>query len=257
MYQAIYYNRSTKQFHLRDDNKGWVEFQYRPTCYIANEGGEYETLEGPRVTPTKQYSYKDPNAYESDVDKFTRILVDTYYESDDTPSYQNIVYLDIECEIAGALTQDSVRNPQGKITAIALYDNNSTTYYCYILDEAQAMTLSKTEGRNIIPCPSEKDLLARFLNKWEELDPTIISGWNSEFFDIPYLYHRMAKVLGKEEAARISPLKQVDDTEFLGVKTTTIAGLNHLDYMLLLKQLGDGKDRQDAYRSGQVRYPVR
>jgi len=236
MYQSIYYNRSAKQYHLRDDKRGWVEFQYRPTCYIANEGGEYETLEGSRVTPTKQYSYKDPNAYESDVDKFTRILVDTYYESDDTPSYQNIVYLDIECEIAGALTQDSVRNPQGKITAIALYDNNSTTYYCYILDEAQAMTPSETEGRSIIPCPSEKDLLARFLNKWEELDPTIISGWNSEFFDIPYLYHRMAKVLGKEEAARISPLNQVDDTEFLGVKTTTIAGLNHLDYMLLFKK---------------------
>jgi DNA polymerase elongation subunit (family B) len=236
MYQSIYYNRSAKQYHLRDDKKGWIEFQYRPTCYIANEGGEYETLEGSRVTPTKQYSYKDPNAYESDVDKFTRILVDTYYDSDDTPSYQNIVYLDIECEIAGALTQDSVRNPQGKITAIAVYDNNSTTYYCYILDEAQAMTPSETEGRSIIPCPSEKDLLARFLNKWEELDPTIISGWNSEFFDIPYLYHRMAKVLGKEEAARISPLNQVDDTEFLGVKTTTIAGLNHLDYMLLFKK---------------------
>jgi len=236
MYQAIYYNRSAKQYHLRDDKKGWIEFQYRPTCYIANEGGEYETLEGSRVTPTKQYSYKDPNAYESDVDKFTRILVDTYYDSDDTPSYQNIVYLDIECEIAGALTQDSVRNPQGKITAIAVYDNNSTTYYCYILDEAQAMTPSETEGKSIIPCPSEKDLLTRFLNKWEELDPTIISGWNSEFFDIPYLYHRMAKVLGKEEAARISPLKQVDDTEFLGVKTTTIAGLNHLDYMLLFKK---------------------
>ena len=236
MYQAIYYNRSAKQYHLRDDKRGWIEFQYRPTCYVANEGGEYETLEGRRVTPTKQYGYKDPTAYESDVDKFTRILVDTYYESDDTPSYQNIVYLDIECEIAGALTQDSVRNPQGKITAIAVYDNNSTTYYCYILDEAQAMTPSETEGRSIIPCPSEKDLLARFLNKWEELDPTIISGWNSEFFDIPYLYHRMAKVLGKEEAARISPLNQVDDTEFLGVKTTTIAGLNHLDYMLLFKK---------------------
>jgi DNA polymerase elongation subunit (family B) len=236
MYQSIYYNRSTKQYHLRDDKRGWVEFQYRPTCYTPNEYGELETLDGKRVSPTKQYGYKDPNVYESDVDKFTRILVDTYYDSDDTPSYQNLVYLDIECEIAGALTQDSVRNPQGKITAIALYDNNSTTYYCYILDEAQEIPLSKTEFKIIIPCPSEKDLLTQFLNKWEELDPTIISGWNSEFFDIPYLYHRIAKVLGIEEAARISPLKQVDDGEFLGTKYTTIAGINHLDYMLLFKK---------------------
>ena len=236
MYQNIYYNRSTKQYHLRDDKKGWVEFQYRPVCYIANPHGEYETLEGDRVSPTKQYGYKDPNVYESDVDKFTRILVDVYYDTDDTPTYQNIVYLDIECEIAGALTQDSVRNPQGKITAIALYDTNSKTYYCYILDESRTMSVSETETKFIIPCVSEKDLLSQFLNKWEELDATIISGWNSEFFDIPYLYHRMVKVLGKEEAARISPLNQVDDNEFLGVKTTKIAGINHLDYMLLFKK---------------------
>jgi DNA polymerase elongation subunit (family B) len=236
MYQAIYYNRDTKTYHLRDDKKGWLEFPYRATCFTANETGEYETLDGVRVSPTKQYTYKDPNAYESDVDKFTRVLVDAYYEQDDTPEYQNIVYIDIECEIAGALTQDSVRNPAGKLTAIALYDNTTKTYYCYILDEAKLMTSSKSEGKFVIPCNSEKDLMSQFLNKWEELDPTIITGWNSEFFDIPYLYHRIKNVLGEEQASRLSPLKRVDDTEFLGVKTTEIAGVNHLDYMLLFKK---------------------
>ena len=236
MYQAIYYNRDTKTYHLRDDKKGWLEFPYRATCYVVNETGEYETLDGVRVSPTKQYAWKDPNAYESDVDKFTRVLVDAYYEQDDTPEYQNVVYIDIECEIAGALTQDSVRNPAGKLTAIALYDNTTKTYYCYILDEAKLMTSSKSEGKFVIPCNSEKDLMSQFLNKWEELDPTIITGWNSEFFDIPYLYHRIKNVLGEEQASRLSPLKRVDDTEFLGVKTTEIAGVNHLDYMLLFKK---------------------
>jgi DNA polymerase elongation subunit (family B) len=236
MYQSIYYNRTTKQYHVRDDKKGWVTFPYRATCYVPNPEGEYKTLDGQRVSPTLQYGYKDPNVFESDVDKYTRVLVDAYYTSDDVPSYQNIVYLDIECEIAGALTQDSVRDPQGKITSIALYDNTTQEYYCYILDEAKKLPSSKTDNKHIISCTSEKDLLSQFLNKWEELDPTIISGWNSEFFDIPYLYHRIAKVLGKTEAVRLSPLKQVDSNEFLGVKTTTIAGLNHLDYMLLFKK---------------------
>ena len=236
MYQAIYYNRDTKTYHLRDDKKGWLEFPYRATCYVANETGEYETLDGVRVSSTKQYAWKDPNVYESDVDKFTRVLVDAYYEQDDTPEYQNVVYIDIECEIAGALTQDSVRNPAGKLTAIALYDNTTKTYYCYILDEAKLMTSSKSEGKFVIPCNSEKDLMSQFLNKWEELDPTIVTGWNSEFFDIPYLYHRIKNVLGEEQASRLSPLKRVDDTDFLGVKTTEIAGVNHLDYMLLFKK---------------------
>jgi DNA polymerase elongation subunit (family B) len=236
MYQSIYYNRNTKTYHLRDDKKGWLEFPYRATCYVANENGEYETLDGVRVSPTKQYGWKDPKVYESDVDKFTRILVDAYYEQDDIPSYQNIVYLDIECEIAGALTQDSVRSPLGKITSIALYDNNSKTYYCYILDITNSITPSNNNLRHIISCPTEKDLLLQFLNKWEELDPTIISGWNSEFFDIPYLYNRMVKVIGKDQASRLSPLGIVDENEFIGVKTTEIAGINHLDYMLLFKK---------------------
>jgi DNA polymerase elongation subunit (family B) len=236
MYQAIYYNRSTKTYHLRDDKKGWLEFPYRATCYMANEKGNYETLDGVRVAPTKQYSWKDPNAYESDVDKFTRVLVDAYYEQDDTPEFQNIVYLDIECEIAGALTQDSVRSPQGKLTAIALYDNSTKMYYCYILDEARTMTLSEAGNKSIVPCTTEKELMYKFLDKWEELDPTIITGWNSEFFDIPYLYNRIANVLGQSEAVRLSPLKCVDESEFMGVKYTTIAGVNHLDYMLLFKK---------------------
>jgi len=236
MYQSIYYSRDTKTYHLRDDKKGWLEFPYRATCYVAKETGEYETLDGQRVTATKQYGWKDPSVYESDVDKFTRVLVDAYYESDDTPSYQNIVYLDIECEIVGSLTQDSVRAPAGKITAIALYDNSTKTYYCYILDNTQSITPSNENSRHIIPCFTEKELLLKFLDTWEQLDPTIISGWNSKFFDIPYLYHRMATVLGQSEAVRLSPLKRVDENDFMGEKTTTIAGVNHLDYMLLFKK---------------------
>ena len=236
MYQAIYYNRGEKKFHLRDDKKGWLDFPYRATCYVADEKGQYETLEGQRVSPTKQYTYKDPNTYESDVDKYTRVLVDAYYDSDDVPSYQNIVYLDIECEIAGALTQDTVRNPAGKLTAIALYDNSTKMYYCYILDEAKTMSESTNENKAVVPCLTEKELMYKFLDKWEELDPTIITGWNSEFFDIPYLYHRIANVLGESQAARLSPLKKIDEGEFAGAKYTTIAGINHLDYMLLFKK---------------------
>ena len=236
MYQAIYYNRGEKKFHLRDDKKGWLDFPYRATCYVADEKGQYETLEGQRVSPTKQYTYKDPNTYESDVDKYTRVLVDAYYDSDDVPSYQNIVYLDIECEIAGALTQDTVRNPAGKLTAIALYDNSTKMYYCYILDEAKTMSESTNENKAVVPCLTEKELMYKFLDKWEELDPTIITGWNSEFFDIPYLYHRIANVLGESQAVRLSPLKTVDEGEFAGAKYTTIAGVNHLDYMLLFKK---------------------
>ena len=241
MYQSVYYDREEYQYYLRDDKRGWKVFKYSPTYYVAHPDGEMETLDGTKVVPVKKMdNYKDPKYFEKDVDKDTRVLVDLYYESDDTPLHHNLVYLDIECEIAGALTPENIKDPKGKITSVALYDNNSKKYYCLILDEQQLMTEAKSEDKEVIPYKSEKDLLSGFLDVWIKLDPTIISGWNSEFFDIPYLYYRIKKVLSEDMAQFLSPIKKVK-TKIVQTKNglaehVVVAGLNHLDYMNLFKK---------------------
>ena len=85
MYQAVYYCKEEKQYYLRDDRwKGFKNFEYWPTYYQPDPEGEYETLEGTRVSPTKKmHDWKDPKYFEKDVDRITRLLVDQYYESDD------------------------------------------------------------------------------------------------------------------------------------------------------------------------------
>ena len=240
MYQSIYYDRESYQYHLRDDKRGWKVFNYQPTCYVSDIDGEYETLDGARVSPVKKIDWKDPRYYEKDVDKNTRVLVDFYYESDDTPSYHNLVYLDIECEIAGALTPENIKDPKGKITSVALYDNNSKKYYCLLLDEKQLLQETADENKEIIPFKSEKDLLSGFIDLWIKLDPTIISGWNSEFFDIPYLYYRISKVLSEEIAQYLSPIQKVKPTTMFSagamVEFVVVGGINHLDYMNLFKK---------------------
>jgi DNA polymerase elongation subunit (family B) len=241
MYQSVYYDREEYQYYLRDDKKGWKVFKYSPTYYVAHEDGEIETLDGTRVVPIKKMdNYKDPKYFEKDVDKNTRLLVDFYHESDESPSYHNLVYLDIECEIVGALTPENIKNPKGKITSIALYDNNSKKYYCLILDEKQLMSEAKSESKEVIPYKTEKELLSGFIDLWINLDPTIISGWNSEFFDIPYLYHRISKVISEDIANYLSPIQKVK-TQIVQTKNglaehVNIAGLNHLDYMNLFKK---------------------
>jgi DNA polymerase elongation subunit (family B) len=233
MYQSIYYDKSTRKYHLRDDKLGWNTFEYQPTFYKPDPQGQFQTLFGDKVSPTKTYS---DTCYETDVDKHTRVLVDLYSESDDTPEYHNTVFFDIECEIAGALTPQTVANAPTKITSIALYDNSLKQYYCYILDEDQLLTNSEKDNTFVISCISEKILLQTFLDKWNELDPTIISGWNSEFFDVPYTYNRIAKVLGKTQADRLSPIRKVAVGEDDGEQVIKIGGINHLDYMLLFKK---------------------
>ena len=251
MYQSVYYDRDERHYYLRDDKKGWKHFQYWPTFYAADVDGEFETLDGIKVSPVKRMdNWKDPKYYEKDVDKDTRLLVDMYFESDETPSYHNIVYLDIECEIAGALTPSNIRDPKGKITSIALYDNNSKKYYCLILDEKGKMSKTINDGKEIIPYSNEQDLLSGFLDIWIELDPTIISGWNSAFFDMPYLYNRIRLVCGEEVALYLSPIRKVTYNEYNTDNPITIGGLNHLDYMLLFKKFIT--KQEPSYRLGEI-----
>jgi len=238
VYQAVFYDKNERQYYLKDDRwDGFKTIQHWPTYYVDDPDGEFTTLEGNTVSPVKKMdNWKDPKYYEKDIDKDTRLLVDYYYESDDTPKFHNIVFLDIECEIAGALTPENIRNPKGKITSIALYDNNSKKYYCLILDEKQIMSPKSHDYKEIIPYINEKDLLNGFLELWIKLDPTISSGWNSAFFDMPYLYFRMKQILGEETASYLSPINKIIYNEYNSDDPLTIGGINHLDYMLLFKK---------------------
>ena len=252
MYQAVYYDKEEKQYYLRDDRwEGFKTLQHWPTLYQPDPDGEFETLEGTRVSPTKRMDdWKDPKYFEKDVDKLTRLLVDYYYESDDTPKFHNIVYLDIECVVAGALTEENIKDPKGEITAVALYDHNSKKYFCLILDKEGKMSKAESEDKIIIPYTSEKELLSGFLDKWYELDPTIITGWNSGFFDIPYLYYRIKKVMGESLANTLSPIGKIKFTPQYQDQPVNLGGINHLDYMLLFKKFIT--KQEPSYRLGDI-----
>ena len=242
MYQSIFYDRKEYKYYLRDDKKGWKKgFSYLGDRYVKDPDGELTTIFGDRVSKASKFEFKNPQFFENDIDMDTRLLVDGYYESDDTPEYHNLVYFDIECEIVGALTPESIKDPEGKITSIAIYDNNSKKYYCLILDESKRIQPVKGD-KEIIRYNNERELLSGFLDLWIKLDPTIITGWNSAYFDVPYLYYRIGKVLSTEVAAylspigKINPLTKKDRKTGNLVNTVQLGGINHLDYMLLFQK---------------------
>jgi DNA polymerase elongation subunit (family B) len=239
MYQAIHYDFSTYTYHLRDDKSGWHEFKFQPTYYKRvdeYEEGAQPVLTGGWAMPTTKYSKDDTNLLEKDINKELVVLRELYYKYDDViPSYHNIVHLDIEIEMGGALTPEYIKAAPMPITSIALIDMTTKTKICFIVDKSKEIEETNQDGKQIIPCGSEKELIKRFLDKWEELDPTIVVGWNSAYFDIPYMYFRIKQVLG-DEILRMSPIRKVNYREFNGEIQVSIAGVNHLDYMLLHKK---------------------
>ena len=223
MYQAVFYDHQTYTYHLRDDKQGWMDFQFQPTFWKRvdeYQDGAQPVLTGGWAVPIKKYDKHDPNLLEKDIDKSLLILRELYYKYDDVvPEWHNIVYIDIEIEMGGALTPEYIRNAPMPLTSIALIDVTTKQKICLIVDKTGTIQETNQDSKHIIPCKSERELIGKFLSKFEELDPTILVGYNSAYFDMPYLYFRLLQIVGEEEVARLSPIKKVQYIDFNCEKT--------------------------------------
>jgi DNA polymerase elongation subunit (family B) len=240
MYQAIYYDHKSYTYHLRDDKQGWMDFQLQPTFWKRVpkwQENARPVLTGGWAISTKKYDKEDRNLLEKDIDKSLYALRELYYKEEDVvPSWHNIVYIDIEIEMGGALTPGYIQQAPMPLTSIALIDVTTKQKICLIIDPSDQIKETNQDSKHIIPCKSEKELIGKFLSKFEELDPTILVGYNSAYFDMPYLYFRIKQVAGEEEVLRLSPIGRVEAREFNGENQIKIGGVNHLDYMLLHKK---------------------
>lgn len=245
MYQSAYYSYKTYKYTIRDDKQGWLTFDYQPTYFQRipeYQEGAQPVLTGGWAMPTKKYSKTDPDLLERDINKELLILRDLYYDNDEeVPTWHNLLYLDIECEMGGALSVEYIKRAPMPLTSLAIIDKTTQQQICFIIDHAikpeDRLQEINQDGKHIIPCDSESDLMVKFLDKWQELDPTIVITWNGAYFDIPYLYYRICNVLGQQYAQKLSPLGEVVvSTWNPTVNDVRIAGINHLDYYLLHKK---------------------
>ena len=106
------------------------------------------------------------------------------------------------------------------------------------------------EDVNYIKCESEVHLLKEFLVFWEKYWPDIVTGWNSEFFDIPYVCNRIKKLFGEDELKRLSPWGGVKEREVYQMgrnhQVYEIQGIAALDYFDLYRKFT--YTAQESYR---------
>ena len=98
----------------------------------------------------------------------------------------------------------------------------------------------KNEVGRYVKCENEKELLQRFIAFWEKHQPDVITGWNTEFFDIPYLCNRIKKLFGEDELKRLSPWGGVREREVYQMgrhhQVYEIQGIAALDYFDLYRK---------------------
>ena len=101
-------------------------------------------------------------------------------------------------------------------------------------------------------CKDEYHLLKFFLKLWQEKCPDALTGWNTKFFDVPYLVNRMRKVLGEDEAKKLSPWNIISERQaFVMNRKMTVyelVGVGELDYLELYKWYSPNGKSQESYR---------
>ena len=234
MYQAINYHRKTNTIHIWDDEIGYQTFQFKPYAYIPDTTGDYQSLNGTRLNRVEGNHKDNPNAYESDLNESVRTLIDLYYDSDLASNGHRELFFDIESE-RDELGYGNTTNVRTKITSIAYHDKVGKDRRVLVLDELKVIkdTNIQTDTYSIEVFRSESDLLTRFINLFAQIQPTIITGWNTDGYDIPYLLGRCKKVLGAQSINKLSPAGIVDyDPKREKYK---IFGVSSLDYIKLYK----------------------
>jgi DNA polymerase elongation subunit (family B) len=132
------------------------------------------------------------------------------------------------------------------ITAICIKYLNGETYVfgCGIYE---------TQGAEIyVKCRDEYSLCKQFMALWTKKCPDILTGWNTKFFDEPYIINRFRKILGEDETKKLSPWNYIGERKTIingrQLIAYNIMGVESLDYIELYKWYAPGGKSQESYR---------
>ena len=211
----------------------WTNFAYKE----CSEGeGDYIGLNGESLRKTSKWSPDTSGLHFHDMKNHQKFLIEKYGTNDEPSTTHRELFFDIETEMGDALTPEYIQRAPKKVTSIAWYDKQVDEWGILILDTKNQLEHTKARNKEITPCKTENELLAKFLEKFREIDPDIIVGYNSDYFDIPYLYYRMCNVLGEDWARHLSPIGYVRETPWFKDQYIQIAGVESLDYIRLHKK---------------------
>ena len=239
------------------------KIEYNPVLYLSagNKDADYKTLDGQSVAPVSQGTMRDATEFMKryeDVDNFKvygstnfpYVYINEAYPGkvDYDPEQIKIANIDIEVGSENGFPEPaSATEP---ITAITF--KIAGHFYVFGCGDYD----NNRDDVTYLKCRDENNLIMRFLDMWEETSPDIVTGWNIQFFDIPYLNNRITKLMGDNTAKRLSPFRRI------GERTTTIhnkqqvafdlIGIAILDYIELYKKFT--YSQQESFSLNHIAY---
>jgi DNA polymerase elongation subunit (family B) len=166
---------------------------------------------------------------------YQKYLIEKYgYDNQPSENHQ-IIFFDLECEMLSQFNEEGFK--ESKLESIVYYHQNTDEWVCLIIGDKNKIQ-SEIDGKKIIVFEDEFSLLKHFLIKLIEIEVDILVGWNSDSFDIPYLYVRSKLLFGSEFVKLLSPIGIVKESfDFNPQNPIQIYGVESIDFMRIHKSV--------------------
>ena len=237
------------------DYKDKIDFG--PTLYApTTEHSQYKTLQGQYLKPLEFTSINAARRFRRDVatdnspvyglERYHYQYIGSEYPEDIKweKEYIKIFTLDIETTCENGFPD--VENPIEELLCITVKNQSNKSIITWGVGK---FTTDRTDV-TYIECKNEKHLIMEFMKFWLKNYPDVITGWNTKFFDLPYLMNRIKFLVGDKVAQRMSPWSLIEKSEIVvrGRPQTyyKLLGICMLDYLDLYRWFIP--TRQESYR---------
>ena len=244
-----------------DGNRVARKIKYSPTLYCpVMRETKFKTLSGKYVTPIKHQTIKEAKEWVENYKdqphlvygntQFQYSFLNEEYGNDFDKDKILITTIDIEVACENGFPNPDVADEE--LLSITLKNQQNKEIVVFGIRDYT------TDRKDVtyFKCENEKDMLYDFINFWRSNYPDIITGWNTEFFDIPYLVNRIKNILGEDDAKRLSPWGAVHSKEVYQMGRTQmvydIQGIAALDYFDLYRKFT--YTNQESYRLDHIAY---
>ena len=244
---------------VRDGQRIKERVDYEPSLYIPSQrNANFKSLEGiplmqkrfDNLSGAREYikRFDDvagaPKVYGQTRFEYAYIADEHANMVDWEQEHVSIGIIDIEVGSENGFPDPYEANEP--ITAICLTFLNGKTWVFACGDY-------ETQGDELyVKCKDEWTLCSKFMKLWQDQCPDVITGWNTKYFDIPYLVNRFRKILGEKEMKRLSPWNMIFDKKEFNNNREMISydliGIGSLDYIELYKWYAPGGKSQESYR---------
>ena len=239
-------------------------FKFSPTLYVvSNQITDYRTLDGRYAKPIRfntvgeardfKDKYKDVENFEvHGYDRFLYQYISEEFSNEVEYDIKTLKITSLDIEVACENGFPNVHECAEQLLAITVQDYQTRKLKVFATRDYH----NTRKDVDFIYCDDEKHLLQCFLAYWQTDFPDVLTGWNVELYDIPYICGRLERLFGEKEVKMMSPWGMVksEEMEIRGRKNIlyNLMGINVLDYMDLYKKFT--YTNQESYRLDHIAF---